>query len=63
MNIPARCIGVSADRRANVWSVDCVCGRTFTPPDTMLAHQSFSCPKCGTEYRANWNTPIVELAA
>lgn len=63
MSIEVRCVGLSSDRRTNVWHVMCVCGKAFSPPTTMLAKQSFSCPRCGAEIRADWNEPSAEVVA
>jgi len=51
----------SEDRRTSVWEVTCVCGKPFRPTTTMMARQTFACPKCGKEYHANWNVPAVTL--
>lgn len=52
-------VGISHDGRAAIWQVDCDCGKSFQPVDTMLRWQSFACPKCGKAYSADWNEPRV----
>lgn len=58
-DIQFRAIGLSSDRRTNKWEVVCLCGQRFQPHTTLLARQSFNCPKCDRLYVANWNKPEV----
>jgi transposase len=53
--------GVSTDYLTNRWSVTCDCGKSFEPGTTLRSKQSFSCPKCGAEYYADYNADPVLL--
>lgn len=58
--ISIRYVGHSHNWHTNVWNVQCECGKCFQPPTTMLSKHHFSCPRCGTEYYADYNAePVV----
>ena len=48
-------LGLSSDCRTNRWRVYCKCGYAFEPSTTMLAKQTVMCPKCHSEYLADYN--------
>lgn len=51
-------VGLSEDKRTNVWSLTCKkCGKTFRPPTTMLADQLVVCQnrKCENKEAVNYN--------
>lgn len=55
-----RHVGPSIDRRTNVWEVTPDCGhKPFKPPTTMLAHQIVECPRCGKQWRADYNAQTL----
>jgi hypothetical protein len=56
-------VGLSSDRRTNVWRITPPCGhKPFTPQTTMFSMQEVICPKCGIRAMAYYNDDkIVDL--
>jgi predicted RNA-binding Zn-ribbon protein involved in translation (DUF1610 family) len=42
-------LGLSYDKRTNLWRIKCDCGKEFEPRSTMCRYQIQVCPKCGKE--------------
>jgi hypothetical protein len=58
-----RCIGESYDGRTNRWRITCSCGKDFDPPTTRFSRTVESCPKCGKQWKVNYNQPSIAEGA